>query len=220
MRYNIVESTMKRYYILHTIYFIFICLVFINPIHAQEFFLELQQIEPTDEAQRRPKISPDHLAELENQGYSILSSNTKPAEFYFHIDRTDVSFTDLSEGGSFVESIEMQVKSEGGAQYQILNKLISSFHSLAGQTIEPTSCDDGCSVRVAKPWKSEDSYGWGYSIDDGNTYRPFSRESVGLITPLSLSKSALEMKLKVRTPKNQSEGNFQGVVQLIALPEM
>jgi len=211
---------MKRYHILYTIYFILILLVSIVPAHAQEFFLELQQIEPTDEDQLKPKISPDHLAELENQGYSILSSNTKPAEFYFHIDRTDVSFTDLSEGGSFVESIEMQVKSDTGAQYQILNKLVSSFHSVGDQTIEPTNCDDGCSVRVAKPWKSEDVYGWGYSVDDGDTYRPFSGESVGLITPHAISQSKLDMKLKVHTPKNQSEGNFQGVVQLIALPEL
>ncbi len=194
------------------------CLLTISA-HAQEFFLELQQIEPTDEAQLKPKISPDHLAELENQGYSILSSSKKPAEFYFHIDRTDVSFTDLSEGGSFVESIEMQVKSDMGTQYQILNTLISSFHSVGDQTIEPTNCDDGCSVRSAKPWKSEDIYGWGYSVDGGNTYRPFSGESVGLITPLAISRSKINMKLKVHTPKNQSEGNFQGVVKLIALPE-
>ena len=212
--------SMKRYHILYTIYFILILLVSIIPVHAQEYFLELQQIEATDEAQLKPKIPPEHLTELENQGYSILSTNKKTTEFYFHIDRTDVSFADLSEGGSFVESIEMQVKSDEGTQYQILNRLLSSFHSVADQTIEPTSCDDGCSVRVAKPWKSEDNYGWGYSVDNGKTYRPFSRESVGLITPLALSKSALEMKLKVHTPKNQSEGNFQGVVQLIALPEM
>lgn len=211
---------MKRHYILHTIYFLFICLVFAIPIHAQEYILELQQIEATDEAQLKPKIPSDRLNELEYQGYSVLNTNQNTTEFYFEIDKTAISFSSLDEGGIFIQPITITVTSEDGVGYQILTKMTASLSSISDQTIEQTSCDDGCTVRSARPWNSEDTYGWGYSIDDGQMYRPFSRASMVSIRPEHFSDTNLKMVLKVQTPQNQPEGNFQGNVQLIALPEL
>ncbi|PIZ65228.1 hypothetical protein CO051_02280 [Candidatus Roizmanbacteria bacterium CG_4_9_14_0_2_um_filter_39_13] len=211
---------MKRYYIRYTIYFILITLVCAVPIHAQEYILELHQIEATESVQLQPKISNSQLSILENQGYVIISSEEKPTEFAFSIDRTDLSFPNLREGGSFGENITLDAKSSTQAQYQILTKLSSPFQTISDQTIEPTTCDDGCTTRMSKQWKSENVFGWGYSIDEGKTYRPFSSQTTSLDTGLSSENSKTKIILKVQTPRSQPEGNFLGVIQMFALPEL
>lgn len=210
---------MKRNYMFHALCFSLLIIIFVSPLYAQEYILELQQIEATTEAQLQPSIPQNRLNEFKHQGYAILTVDHPAGEIAFSIDRTIISFDDLSRGGMVVEPIEMQVVPETGSRFQILAQLLKPFQSISGQTIEPTSCDDGCSVRIAKPWTSNAVYGWGYSVDGGKTYRPFSPEAMGFLPPELSSTSNIDMKLKVQTSTNQPEGNFQAVVQLIALPE-
>lgn len=189
-------------------------------VHAQEYILELQQIEATNEAQLKPKISNEHLTELTSYGYTIMSKSEKPTEIFFSIDRTSIAFADLNQGGSFIENINLEVKSSTNGQYQIITKLLSPLSSSSGETIKLTSCDDTCSPRNAKTWQSTDVYGWGYSIDEGKTYRTFSHDTSVSLFPSSPSQSKSQITVKVQTPTNQPEGNFQGIVHLIALPDL
>ncbi|KKQ36630.1 MAG: hypothetical protein US54_C0061G0004 [Candidatus Roizmanbacteria bacterium GW2011_GWA2_37_7] len=200
--------------------FILTLCILSTSVHAQEYILELQQIVATDEAQLKPKIPAAQLAELGAQGYTIMSRNEKPTEFYFAIDHTFISFSDLSQGGNFSKHMNVKIKSSTNVQYQILTKLTSPLRTITGETIESTSCDNRCTSQTASIWNSADVYGFGFSTDNEQTFRPFSSQEATVLFLPAQGKSDIKMTLKIQTPRNQPEGNYQGAVQLIALPEL
>lgn len=210
---------MKISYALLTVISLMMFFLLSNKANAQEYTLELQQIEATSEAYLSPKLPSENLKEFNEKGYTLIS-NIKPEEFYFTIDKTSILFPDLSTLGKFTDRFTIKVQSGSISNYQVIIKLLNQISAVTGETIDPTVCDSGCNSLNSGKWESQKSYGLGFSIDNGLTYRPFPFENQIVLSPKSLKDFDIPIDIKIQTPQNLQEGIYQGALQMIVLPDI
>lgn len=190
----------------------------VSGVYAQEYRLQIFQTEATTEAAISPKIPKDKIAPFNEHGYARIETGASLSEIKLHMSRTELPFELTREGGTFSKDLKYAVtSSDTGTLLSI--RLLSPLASLTREVIKETVCDAGCTRNTAKSWNREDVLGWGFSLDGGETYRPFTTEGSIITEPPSPDAEGT-LTCKIRLPENNPEGNFRSIISFIALPNM
>ena len=182
-------------------------------------------------------LPPANLAELKQQGYTILSGKDDQyaaQHFTIAISQTSITFENTPNQSTQQKDLDISVSSEGTYGYQIIASQPSILTTMTGLTIKNTTCDSpqySCSVNNAASWESDTSYGFGYTIKGNDTprdfnnstyFRPFSAERDITIMSESMTEKVrtATVTMRLKTQAGQPEGSYHTTVQLLALPKM
>lgn len=192
-------------------------------VSAQEYQLELHQIMDNETNNPPSQILPlKNRQEFIENGFSILSIDSD-STITFKIDKTSIPTDDLSSGKEFIYDSQMKIDQNGNGNTNLVYQLSQDLETASGQSIPGTKCDNYCNNKIPGVWKRTDSYGWGYSIDGGNTYRPFVTETDKLdnlpVQTKYSSKSNPKLTFKINLHGNFPSGIYHATIKLIALPD-
>lgn len=156
--------------------------------------------------------------------------------FKFSISDTSIDFGNLTPNTPATAETTLTVSFGGAGQYQVTAAEQNPLETLAGTTIPDTQCDGGgsrCTERFARPWTSNNAYGFGYNMngDDissdfiNNSYfRPFPDQStledpVVIMSNPNVGKNRqAKMLFKTNISAIQEAGSYKTVVRLFATP--
>ena len=215
---------------------IILLLIVVPNISAQEmtspsYRLELEQIESTNEA-KIDTLSPKQLKQFSEEGFIINTPKNKM--LHFSISATVLNFNDITNERSQTNSFLLTIASLDEYGYQIISQAAQKLITVNGEEIPPTTCDskgNTCTPQSAKEWTSQSANGWGYHMSGLDSpsdfknekyYRPFKTESWEVISKQGWvdSQRTSKMTIKVKTSAEQSDGNYNASIKLIALPSL
>jgi len=113
--------------------------------------------------------------------------------FTFSVSNTRVDLGTLLPQTPSTGQLTLKVSFGGAGQYLVTTRADQSLTRISGtDTIPFTSCNGGvlqtCTITSAKPWTSNTTYGWGYSMSgqdiasdfvDNTYFRPFANAALG-----------------------------------------
>ncbi len=199
------------------ILFILFVTMIVSSVQAQDstpsYIIELEQIEASPEAKIQT-VSEEVQNKLQEQGFVI--SSQKESSFIFSISDTNVDFSDIISARQKLNSTLLTVNDTDTYSYQIIGSLKEPFQTSLGELI---------------PQTSKGSYGWGYHLsgpdvvsefNDETYFRIFDEKSPVIFSGSDSAKGehATKLTFKVQVPPEQKEGNYTGVIKVIALPKL
>ncbi len=217
------------------IIFFIVVFIFTSVARAQEtnpsYIIELEQIEATTEAKTQT-VSDEVQKNLQENGY-ILAPQQKETAFIFSISDTNVDYSDIISAREKTNSTLLRINSADTYNYQIIGLLKKPFRSSLDEIISQTGCDEAtpCSASVPNKWTDKESYGWGFQLSgphvvspfkDGTYFQIFDDEKQTIFAQHEGIKgeSSTKLTFKVRVPAEQKEGNYTGVIKIIAIPKL
>lgn len=213
----------------------FLTLIFINTVHAQEitpsYTIELEQIEASPEAKIQ-EVNGEIQQQLMEKGY-VLSPQPNETAFIFTISDTNLDFTDIIAARSKTSSTLLRINSADPYSYELISSLEQPFQSSLDEIIPQTDCDEAtpCVPSIPNKWTGKDSYGWGFQMSgpdvtipskDETYFQIFDEEKQMILAEndSTSNESAAKLTFKVQVPPEQKEGNYNGVIKIIALPKL
>lgn len=195
---------------------------FTTAVYAQDstpsYVIELEQIEASPEAKIQ-KIPTGLLQQLQENGF-IITSPQNDSSFTFSIANTNVDFSEIISKREQTNSTLFRVNGSDAYSYQILGSLKEPFQTSLGESISQTSCDE-----------SSECFGWGYHLSGPDVVSPFKNEtyfrsfdeehlSIFSERDGTTGERSTKLTLKVQVPAEQKEGNYTGVIKVIAIPKL
>jgi hypothetical protein len=204
-------------------------------VHAQEispsYTIELEQIEASPEGKIQ-EVSGEMQQQLMEHGY-VLSPQPSETSFIFTITDTNIDFTDIITSRSKTNSTLLRINSADPDSYEISSSLVQPFQSSLDEIIPQTDCDETtpCAPYIPNKWTGKDSYGWGFMLSGPDVKTPSKDETYFQIFDeekhMTLAEndevngeSATKLTFKVQVSPEQKEGNYNGVIKIIALPKL
>jgi hypothetical protein len=153
--------------------------------------------------------------------------------FTFTISDLSIAFGSLVVGTPSTATNDLTVSAGGASGWQVLAFEDHPLRSMAGDEIDDTSCDSGCTRTSAGAWTQNSAYGFGFNMSgdnissdftSGDHYRPFSdfetyAEAVEIMTSTEATASATAtVTYKVNIGGQQEAGDYQNSITFIAVP--
>lgn len=177
--------------------------------------------------------------EFSSQGYVIKAGFQylkSIIPFRFSISNTNINFGTLIPNNPSTATINLTVYFGGAGQYQVTVAEIHPLKTLSNNIIPDTTCDGGsetCTESVAKNWTLNSAYGFGYNMsgndipsdfNSSSKFRPFpdlssSENPAVIMSSANVGKNRqATMTLKVNISPAQPAGNYQTIINFIAVP--
>lgn len=164
-------------------------------------------------------------------------------QFSFSISDLDLPFGSLTPNVGSTQSNIITITTPSGHGYEIL--AIANHPLLSNNyTIPDTSCDNNdCTISASTPWNLSSTYGFGFNalgingsgtvtnigtsnyFTDSTYYRPFADQSQNDLPQIFMSEDThvtnrlAKITYKVNISSNQAAGDYQNLVNLIAVPK-
>jgi len=164
-------------------------------------------------------------------------------KFSFSISDLDLSFGSLTPNVGSTQTNIITITTPSGHGYEIM--AIANHPLLANNyTIPDTSCNsNNCTKTTSAPWTLSTAYGFGYNaiginssgtvtnigtsnyFTDSTYYRPFADLSKNDLPLVFMSENSrvkdrlARITYKVNISPNQAAGNYQNLINLIAIPK-
>lgn len=213
----------------------FLALISVNTVQAQEitpsYTIELEQIEASPEGKIQT-VSGEVQKKLQENGF-ILAPQQKETAFIFSISDTNVDFSDIIAAREKVNSTLLRINSGETYNYEILAFLKQPLQSSLDEIIPQTNCDEAtqCFASIPNKWTDKNAYGWGYQLSgpdvvfplkDDTYFRIFDEEKQTIFARNEgiSGESSTKLTFKVRVSPEQKEGNYTGVIKIIAIPKL
>ena len=179
---------------------------------APAYTVELEQIETLPDAKIQT-VSGEFKKTLDKNGY-ILTPQEKNSALIFTISDTNIDFSDIISAREKISSTLLRVNSAGTLTYEIIGSLKQPLKSSLNEII---------------PQTDKNSYGWGFQLSGSDVVSPYKDENqifdedkqMIFAENESLDKeSVIKLTFKVRVSPKQKEGNYTGIIKLIAVPKI
>lgn len=182
-----------------------------------------------------------------SNGYTVKSGfqyiYDTAEKFSFKISDVDLSFGSITPNIGSTQTNTITITTPSGRGYEIL--AIANHPLLANNyTIPDTSCNSfNCTKNSSAPWTSSTTYGFGFNALGINTsgvvtnigtsnyftnstyYRPFPSSSASDIPQVFMSENvrvkehSAKITYKINISQNQASGNYQNLINIIAIPK-
>lgn len=183
----------------------------------------------------------------DNTGFTVKSGfqyiYDTMEKFSFSISDLDLFFGSLTPNVGSTQTNIITVTTPSGHGYEIM--AIANHPLLANNyTIPDTSCDNNdCTTSTSTPWTLSTTYGFGFNalginssqtvtnigtsnfFTDSTYYRPFASQSQNNLPEIFMSEDLpvknrqTRITYKVNISPNQTAGNYQNLINLIAIPK-
>jgi len=157
--------------------------------------------------------------------------------FRFSISNTNIDFGTLIANTPQTATTILTVSFGAAGQYQVTAIEEGKLRTIDGaNNIPDTQCDGGsntCNESLAKPWTSNNAYGFGYNISgndipadfiDNTYFRPFpdraenEQPAVVMSSPNVGKNRQATMTFKVNISPVQPAGKYQTIINFVATP--
>lgn len=108
--------------------------------------------------------------------------------FNLKISNLQIDFEDIYHNQVYKKQNRFLIDSYNNAGFSFLAVADHPLRKSNGVEIQPTNCDQGCTVANAGIWQDVNNFGFGYNVSgetklsdfvDENYYRPFASQSLG-----------------------------------------
>ncbi len=160
------------------------------------------------------------------------------APFSFSLSDTSLNFGTLIPETPVTAGLTVLV-THPGQGYEVMVREDNPLRRITGSPdIADTQCNGGvsetCTMTSAKPWTQNSAYGFGYNASgtdvsadftDNTYYRPFpsleadNPAAVFMSSNVAVENSSATVTMKVNISSVQAAGNYQTVVNFLAVPK-
>lgn len=164
-------------------------------------------------------------------------------KFSFSISDLDLDFGSLTPNIGSTQTNIITITTPSGKGYEILAIANHPLQTINSITIPDTNCDSSCSISTSDIWTQSSKYGFGFNaiginssgvvtnigtsayFSDSTYYRPFATTSRNESPQVIMSENSpvkdrlARITYKVNISQNQSSGDYENLINLIAIPK-
>jgi hypothetical protein len=164
-------------------------------------------------------------------------------KFSFSISDISIDFGSLTPNVGSTQSNTISITTPSGHGYQIMAIANKPLSSISSSTIPDTNCDTSCSISSSGVWSSSSRYGFGFNAIGINSsgvatnigtssyftnstyFQPFAATSrsespqVIMSEDTQVKNHSARITYKINISNNQPAGNYENLINLIAIPK-
>ena len=164
-------------------------------------------------------------------------------KFSFSISDLSIDFGSLTPNVGSSQSNTISITTPSGRGYQIMAIANKPLSTLSSSTIPDTNCDTSCSISSSGVWTTSSKYGFGFNtiginssgvatnigtssyFTDSTYFRPFAATSRAESPQIIMSEDSpvknrsARITYKVNISNNQPSGDYENLINLIAVPK-
>jgi len=164
-------------------------------------------------------------------------------KFSFSISDVSIDFGSLTPNIGSTQSNIISITTPSGHGYQIMAIANKPLSTISSSTIPDTNCDTSCSISSSDVWTSSTKYGFGFNAIGINSsgvatnigtssyftnstyFRPFAATSraespqIIMSEDIPVKNRSARITYKINISGNQPAGNYENLINLIAVPK-
>ncbi|MCW1949374.1 MAG: hypothetical protein KIH89_002925 [Candidatus Shapirobacteria bacterium] len=164
-------------------------------------------------------------------------------KFSFSISDISLDFGSLTPNIGSTQSNTISITTPSGKGYEILTIANHPLQTIASATIPDTTCDTSCTISSSGVWSSSTKYGFGFNaiginssgaatnigtssyFTDSTYFRPFAATSRSESPQTVMSENSpvknrsARITYKINISRNQPSGDYENLINLIAIPK-
>lgn len=202
-------------------------------LQSPRFRIEEGKIEPFQKKEPESKpftytledvFGSEKQKEFDDQGYTIINQEKTDGknQVIFSNSDSNLEFSDLAPSKAQTKSIQLKLNCQSDNKFTLTAIQEYLPKTLSGDILPDTSCDgadQSCSLKIAKEWKSNASFGIGYNVG-GNGFRPFANQNLGheqqSIANLDCQNNpSTNLNVKINIDKTQVNKSFESIIDLV-----